>query len=338
MTSKISVLCSGVLALGVLVPAVGGFAQIVSPVPAKPEPTREFTPPEPAPAPPPAAAPETAQPAQPAPEPEPEIPAIDLVKKDAAGKIIPLTAPAEEVAVEEVLKHLKGEAADKLRKLIEDRRAAAENAVARNATAALNARSQLAGLEEIKGMRELSSVNTEMLPAKVKPELIDMAQQLRVMTPKQIKIARDALKAYRDAYTKSSSDVEPMIRLNVRFNAIEPMRALDDLLVRLADKWSDVRGGIGLTDDQTRAIAAAEKAFGSAPAGKAKSDALAAILKQLSSQQASTALLMVAATMPEGLPVAPPTAPKVKPVPTKAKPAPADAPDAGKETKDGGGK
>ncbi|MBX9735901.1 MAG: hypothetical protein K2X32_03160, partial [Phycisphaerales bacterium] len=95
-----------------LISSAGGslcLAQLVPTVPEAPKKSPAYTPPPaqptvtpmpaPAPAPAPGAAPAPAVPQMPAPAPAPAVKTPDLIKRDAAGKVIRLTVPTEEAAM-----------------------------------------------------------------------------------------------------------------------------------------------------------------------------------------------------------------------------------------------
>ncbi|MGD9688150.1 MAG: hypothetical protein AB7K52_05765 [Phycisphaerales bacterium] len=322
MITRLRMVCG----LMVLSMAAGASGQLVTPVPPAAAPLPEYTPPAPPPPPPTSTAAAPAAPAAPA---EPDLPPIDVVQRTTEGKVTLLAIPGEEAVVSAIIGHLTDdETKNKLRALIADRLAASEQAIARNAQVALESRAKLAMLDSISDTRAISGINADLRPAVVTPSLIDMAQQMRLLTPKQVKVARDAAKAYREAFTNEAREaaggdpikmIEPAMKVNVRINAVEPMRALDELLDRLSTRWTDVRGGIGLTDAQASEIAAAERALSSAGTPAAKRDALAGVLKLLSSQQQSAALMTIASPMPEGLPVSTAPAGAARPRPAGGK-------------------
>ncbi len=321
------------------------LGQIVSPVPASAPPkVPDYQPPAPPPPPPAAAQP------QPKAEPEPDLPPIDLVKRDADGKVLPLPVPIAEAVIEAIMPDVKSEETkEKLRKLVEDRRAAVENAVAKNVKVMLDAREKVNKLDSITGYEELSNINTEMQPVFVNPQLLDMATAAKLLTRKESDRAKKAETEYRRAATRlPEANVDAIIRANVRLSVMEPMRAMDDLLGRAVERWSEVRGQIGLTDGQNAAVSAAEKRLRDASSPSARIDAMADLLKGLSEQQQNAALAAVAKPMPADLPVAPPTPAKVRP-PRPGKPGgtapgtkgqPAEKPGAKPAEKpaDGGGK
>ncbi len=271
------------------------LAQFVTPVPAKPTPIPDYTPPAP---PPPAA------PTPPPPPAEPDLPPPDLITRDAEGKFVPLALPFEEAAVTAVLPAIKSdEQRERISKIMEDRRARAEQAVARNAAAAIEVRQSMAGLDSVSGAPNITAIQAKIRPMLVSPHLIDTLMAQGGLPPKEVGRARKAVEAYRkalndDVKTAAGNDptkmIEPLMKANLRLNWVEPSRALGDILDRLSGRWSDVRSTLGITDDQAKKIADAEKALAAASGTDAKSAALTTILGHLSGQQASTALKSVA--------------------------------------------
>jgi len=294
-----------VAGLGAMAPVMGLMAQVVPAVPAKPTPIPEWTPPAPAPA---------AAPTPPPPPAEPELPPPDLVKRDAEGKFVPLTEPLDEAAVMAIVPTVKSEESrEKISKAVEDRRARSEQAVARNASAALDVRKQMAGLDAVSGNANINGINTQIRTMLISPNLIDTLMASGGLTPKEVGRARKAVEAYRKALNNDAKDavggdatkmIEPLMKANLKLNWVEPSRTLEGLLERLSGRWADVRGTLGLTDEQSKKIAPLEKAVASAATPSAKADALASVLGELSGQQASAALKSVAREPAE--PPAPP--------------------------------
>lgn len=284
-----------VAGLGAMAPGIGVMAQVVPAVPAKPTPIPEWTPPAPAPA---------AAPTPPPPPAEPDLPPPDLVKRDSAGKFVPLAEPLDEAAVMALVPTVKSEEArEKISKAVEDRRARSEQAVARNAAAALEVRKQMAGLDAVSGNANINGINTQIRAMLISPNLIDTLMTSGGLTPKEVGRARKAVEAYRKALNNDAKEavggdatkmIEPLMKANLRLNWVEPSRTLEGLLERLSGRWAEVRGTLGLTDEQSKKIAALEKALAGAGTPAAKADALAAVLGELSGQQASVALKSVA--------------------------------------------
>lgn len=294
-----------VAGLGAMAPGFGLMAQVVPAVPAKPTPIPEWTPPAPAPA---------AAPTPPPPPAEPDLPAPDLVKRDAEGKFVALTEPLDEAAVMAIVPTVKSEESrEKISKAVEDRRARSEQAVARNAAAALDVRKQMAGLDAVSGNANINGINTQIRTMLISPNLIDTLMASGGLTPKEVGRARKAVEAYRKALNNDAKDavggdatkmIEPLMKANLKLNWVEPSRTLEGLLERLSGRWADVRGTLGLTDEQSKKIAPLEKALAGAATPSAKADALAGVLGELSGQQASVALKSVAREPAE--PPAPP--------------------------------
>ncbi len=306
-------------------------AQLVSPVPPAPAPTPEYTPPAPPPPPP------QAQPEKPAPPAEPDLPPPELVARDGEGKLVLPTAPLDELAVKAIVDGSpRDESKTKGAQAIEDRRARMEQAVAKNALTAVQVRAKMNELDKVSGVKDVGAINTQIRALLVTPGVIDALQASSGFTPKELARARKAVENFRKAFNadlkaQAGDDpmklIEPTMKGNLKLNWVEPSRVLEDLLGRLAPRWSDVRGTLGLTGEQTSAIAAGEADLAKAAAID-KADAMARVLSGLTASQATSAMLAVARPAPPDAPGAPaaPTPPAKPGVKTPPSPAPSAPP------------
>lgn len=276
--------------------ATVGLAQVNVPAgPATPV-APAFTPPPPAaPTPPPAAA-------QPPSEPELKVP--DLVKRDTAGKIIPLALPSEEAAVEAL--GIKPDQKAKYDLLRQERRAMYDRHLTKNFDNLMKVK---ASLPTVDGPADLGSTINWLVPARatvIQPPLSKMLQTAGIISTKEMEVVTKAVDQYVKAATddlkKSFGDKAPMemgveaARFNFKRMAIEPLRESERLFNQLAAKWPEAKAKLGLSGDS---LAAGEAALAKATDPKAKAEAVSNILKALTPEQAQQALELAWLPLPE---------------------------------------
>lgn len=215
--------------LALIVGAPAALGQIVTTVPPATPPAPPYTPPAPPPAAPPApAAPAVATP--------------DLVKKDAAGKAIPLTEPAEFVAIDAL--NLPADRKAKIDLVKTQRRAMMDGTLIKNASDAVLVRSKLATLDKAE-FNDLVGLQKPLQGLMLKERYIDMLVQGGAISQAEATAARDAVTNYGRAMQEAlkeagGNDIMKTAalsaRYNIRTNSREAMVAFEEMLTKLAAK------------------------------------------------------------------------------------------------------
>ncbi|MCA3004676.1 MAG: hypothetical protein LW650_14935 [Planctomycetaceae bacterium] len=281
-----------VLAMGGAMP-LSALAQVVPPAPPAPPPTAPFEPPPPPP------------PAPPAPPPAPEVPAPDLIKRDANGRVIPLTIPTEDAALAAL--GIKPEAQSKADQVRLERRALLERHLTRQLASALKLR---AGLPTITDKTELGTLMGMIINARdlvLQPTLVPMMQSAGVFGAPEGDALKKAVDGYIAALGKDTQEAlkdQPIdvqgaatARVNLRRIVIEPMREFNTLLARAAENWASIKPGLDLKIEGDAALAAEKAVTEAKPEGRA--DAMAKLLEALPGDKAPSVLEKVWTAFPE---------------------------------------
>ncbi len=310
MRTRLTLACSAALAL------TGSAAgQVVVPTPKKPEPAPEWQPPNKPAAPTTRAAPDA--PAAPGKAPTKEIlpniddnpPEVSIVQRDG-DTVLWLTDPADEVAALKVAEAASLERRAKIHAALALRKAQVHAVLARNADAAMQTRATMRALGDAPTDAQLDEAAKAFDDLVMRESIVIMLKSRDAITPKQEVAIKRAAVEYRRELNKQGMAKHPpnapdgmklVARTNaVRSNTVEALRELDGLLVRVADRWSGLRGALNMTKAQEESIAAAEAKVSEAKSPAQKADAAATVLNLLSGQQRKVAFTAVVDPLPEG--------------------------------------
>ncbi|MGQ0627445.1 MAG: hypothetical protein ACT4PL_05010, partial [Phycisphaerales bacterium] len=276
-------------------------AQFVPPVPPPPAETPVYTPPAKT------ETPATPPPAPPAPT-EPDLPAITLVERDSAGKVVPLGRPTDEAALMKLMDLLSPEAQEKCRKIMADRAAKCEQQLAANAALAVDVYARVGQLSTLQEFKALQEFGERVRPIMVSPGLLQNLQAGGALTFKQFQAADKATKEYTKSLSKDvresvgEGNVNGLVVENsrnaIRNNTLEPVRAMDTLLGKAAGQWETIKAGFQFAPESASAIAQGERALAAASGDKPRAQAMNTLLQALSDEQKSAVLSAVASPAP----------------------------------------
>ncbi len=297
-----------------LISSAGGslcLAQLVPTVPEAPKKSPAYTPPPlqpsvtPMPAPAPAATPAPAAPQMPAPAPAPAVKTPDLIKRDAAGKVIRLTVPTEEAAMSMI--ELDPSTIERRMLLTMERRAHQDALIVKNPKDAISLRATVRDINTTEDSSRLVRARTLMnnLLIMSKSYSAFMAEGGGITSAEQKAIA-DASRAYVDAITAEVNEsikgrgdfnlsLVSFARANVPRSCLEFNREFNRMLVDAGKQWSTVRTAAG----DLSAASALEPAITSAKDDAALADAVVAVLSAIEPDAASAILKKVATPMPD---------------------------------------
>lgn len=313
---------AGLITLGGL--TAGAHGQVVPPAPkAPPTPPPAYTPPPPPPAP------------TPPPAPEPEVKVPEIVQKDAKGKVVVYTIPADEVAIG-MLQGLDESKAALREQVKVERRAKLDARLAGNVAPALTVRSAMRNIDGI-SMQQAIAMRAQVQAVNFQPSLADMMVSAGALTPRQADACKKAATNYslalmreqEELQGKSSAETQRWIPVNAaRLASLEGLTAFDRLLRQAGERWPEIKAKLQPAVDATPELAAAE-ALLAAASGPDKANAMEAVIAKLNAEQQSQVIKAVATPMPAspvvpdgvrpgGGATPPPTARPVqaKPVPT----------------------
>ncbi|MFN0010899.1 MAG: hypothetical protein ACKVS8_04560 [Phycisphaerales bacterium] len=296
---SLSLLCISALV------APSALGQVTAPVPEKPKPTPEWTPPPKAP------------PVKPkddvVPNPD-EVPAkVSVLVRDEAGNIQYLSDPANEVAALKVADSASIQRREATRAVVALRKTQVQQVLSRLADNAFQVRSGVKAL----GTSPANATDEQHDAVKTALDVLvmrfDLVEQLRqkdaLSKPQLVKVneavaeyQREINKAARAKFPPNDADgIKKVARWHAtRSNTLEAIRELNVLLVRVAERWDKVKPALAMTAAQAKLIADAEAKVAEASTPAEKADAMAVVLEQLSGQQRKVALTAVTDELPEG--------------------------------------
>lgn len=275
-------------------------AQISVPVPEKPKPAPEWTPPP-----------------KPVTKPKPEVvpdldnnpPDVSIVQRDG-DNVVRLPGGVDEIAALKVAEKGTLECRTRLNEALGIRHAQVQQVIVRNADAAMKLREAARALGDEPTDDQLSAASKALEDLVLRENLVTMLKNRGAMTTPQLAKVNAAVVEYKRELNKMGlrryppndlGAIKKVAQANaVRNNHAETVQQLDTLLVRVAGRWETLRAALSITPAQGELISAAEAKVRSAKGEAEQADAMAAVLNQLSGQQRKLAFGAVADPLPEG--------------------------------------
>lgn len=267
------------------------LAQIGVPAPAATPTAPVFTPPPP----PPPAAP------VPQPPPTPEVPIPDLVTKDASGKLVVLTIPTHEAALQKMT--LRPDQQEKYRQVRQERSALYDRHLTRNLKSMLQVRSLLPNVNDKADvgtlMKWMPPARDVVLPMNLSKMLtgagVIEAREAEAITKAEDNYVKAATEQVKADFQASMDQGVEMGRFNFKRMSNEPLREFDRLLGTFRARWSEIKPKLGALSPEA-AAAEAKMLAGGDP--RAAGDAACELLAALG-DKAAAALEVIWTPLPE---------------------------------------
>lgn len=277
------------LALVVLsmVPAVCA-AQVVTPVPEKSVPAPAWTPPPPAPTPPP-------------PPVEPDVPAPNIVKRDASGNIVWPDKPYELVVFEGV--PIDSAQTKTWGDKWYARVAQQDDTILKNLPKAIQLREAINSIDTLTELGQLIALAEPMKHVALQPSLEQFIKSSQVLKPKQLSAFADGVKHFRSETTtelnkKVGDDKNKLMVLKSRESVVdrscEAMSAFDRMAAALAENWIKTKKITGVTGD----FSAGEALLPKATDAKSRAAAGLVLLKAIPADKQAEALGLFRTPLP----------------------------------------
>lgn len=276
------------------------MGQIVGPASGPPAPLPSYTP----------RAVEPTPPSKPLPEFRPLDTKLEVLRRDASGKVIMPALPPDYEVFESFARSLGAEEANFRKRWalwLDERAVFQETLLIEEVTTALTLRQSLAELAstpDIRRLQELAALTRTVMA--VPPMITDMTDAGRFgeAPATALRAAVSELRTAMNAVAVGSMEPSERAkrnleasRLAITLNTMESMMMLDRLLSRSVERWSEVRPQLGLSPEQEQKLKPMEAEIASAKDAAARADLGARIATELSGQQ-KTLMLTIVRTVP----------------------------------------